>query len=98
MLRFIKNLDLTKFWENKRNVRYIEVQLIVILRLRFIKNLDLTKFWENKRNVRYIEVQLMISCLIVAQEPSKFLFLAHYRHPNVKAQLSELSAITQERH
>ena len=28
-LRYIKNFDLTKFWENKQNVRYIEVQLTI---------------------------------------------------------------------
>ena len=28
-LRYIKNFDLTTFWENKQNVRYIEVQLMI---------------------------------------------------------------------
>ena len=62
--------------------------------LRYIKNFDLTKFWENKRNVCCIEVQLMINCLIEAQ----FSLQAHHRTPKLKTQLSELSAITQERH
>ena len=41
-LRYIKNLDLTKFWENKQNVRYIEVQLMINC---LIVAQEPSKFW-----------------------------------------------------
>ena len=41
-LRYIKNFDLTKFWENKQNVRYIEVQLMINC---LIVAQEPSKFW-----------------------------------------------------
>ena len=41
-LRYIKNFDLTKFWENKQNVRYIEVQLMINC---LIEAQEPSKFW-----------------------------------------------------
>ena len=41
-LRYIKNFDLTKFWENKQNVRYIEVQLMINC---IIEAQEASKFW-----------------------------------------------------
>ena len=41
-LRYIKNFDLTTFWENKQNVRYIEVQLMINC---LIEAQEASKFW-----------------------------------------------------
>ena len=41
-LRYIKNFDLTKFWENKQNIRYIEVHSLINC---LIEAQGASKFW-----------------------------------------------------